>query len=234
MVTIVAIGVLAGLLTTITGVGGGMVALALLSLQMPPAAALALSAAALTVGNAHRALVYAAAVDRRVVARFGPGLAAGAVVGGAVLTGLPPVVLRVALVAVSALAIARAAGWLTWTPSARALTGTGAAIGVVGAGAGGAGLLVSPVLQAAGVRGDGFVATVAACALILNLARALGYAAGGQYGAAMLPALLALTAALVLGNLLGRRLRARVDRRWLGRLEVAAPLVAIAVTLAGG
>ena len=46
MLWLLPIGVLAGILTTVTGVGGGMVALSLLSLVMEPAAALAISAAA--------------------------------------------------------------------------------------------------------------------------------------------------------------------------------------------
>ncbi|MBK9032107.1 MAG: sulfite exporter TauE/SafE family protein [Myxococcales bacterium] len=232
MALLVAIGLLGGILTTVTGVGGGMVALALLSLLMPPATALALSAAALTVGNAHRAALYARAVDRAIVARFGVGLAVGALAGAVVVTSLPPAVLHGALIVVAALALARALGGLAWAPSPRALTGSGAVVGAVGASAGGAGVLVSPVLLAAGVRGDGYVATVAASALILNSARVAGYALGGLYSAAMVPALATLAAALVVGNLIGRRVRAHVRGPWLDRLEVAAPLVAIVVTLA--
>jgi len=233
MELLVGIGILGGVLTTVTGVGGGMVALALLSLLMPPATALALSAAALTVGNAHRAALFAGAIDRRLVARFGAGLAAGALVGALVVTSLPPAVLQAALVAVALTALARAVGWFTWAPSPRALTGTGAVVGAVGASAGGAGVLVSPVLQAAGVRGDRYVATVAACALVLNGARAAGYALGGLYTAAMVAPLIALTLALVVGNLIVRRVRTRLAGPWLDRLEVAAPVLAIAVTLAG-
>ena len=233
MLALLAIGVLGGALTTVTGVGGGMVALALLGLLMPPATALALSAAALTVGNAHRAALYARAIDRRLALRFGAGLAGGALAGALVVTALPPLVVRLAVVAIAALAVARALGWYTWTPSPRLLTGTGAMVGAVGASAGGAGVLVSPVLQAAGVRGDGYVATVAACALILNGARAAGYALGGLYDGAMVPALIALATALVVGNLVGHRLRRHLAARWRDRLEVGAPLVAIAVTLAG-
>lgn len=233
MIAIVAIGLLGGTLTTVTGVGGGMVALALLGLVMPPVAALALSAAALAVGNGHRMWLYAPAIDRRVAARFGVGLAAGALAGALVVTALPTLVVRAALVAVAALALARGLGLYVWRPSPRLLTGTGAMVGAVGASAGGAGVLVSPVLQAAGVRGDGYVATVAACALVLNLARTAGYALGGLYHAAMAPALLALTLALVAGNLIGHRLRTALAATTRDRLELAAPLVAIALTLAG-
>jgi len=136
-------------------------------------------------------------------------------------------------VAVALFAIARALELFAWTPSPRALAGTGAVVGAVGASAGGAGVLVSPVLLAAGVKGDGYVATVAASALILNGARAAGYALGGLYHPAMVPALVTLTAALIIGNLIGRRLRAWVRGPWLERLELAAPLAAVAVTLAG-
>lgn len=233
MLALIAIGVLGGALTTVTGVGGGMVALALLGLLMPPATALALSAAALTVGNAHRAALYARAIDRGLAVRFGAGLAAGALGGALVVTALPPLMVRLAVVAIAALAVARALGWYEWSPSPRLLAGTGAMVGAVGASAGGAGVLVSPVLQAAGVRGDGYVATVAACALILNGARATGYALGGLYDGAMVPALVALTAALVGGNVIGHHLRRHLAASWRDRLELGAPLVAIAVAIAG-
>lgn len=228
-----AIGILGGVLTTLTGVGGGMVALSLLALILPPVPALAISAAALAVGNAHRMALFARSIDRAIAWRFGLGLTAGALVGARLVADLPAAVLHVALIAVALLALAKAVGTLRFAPSPRFLTASGTAVGVIGAGAGGAGVLVAPVLLAAGLRGEAYVATVAACAIALNGARVAGYALGGLYAPAMALPIAVLAGALVVGNLLGRRLRARATPRLLERVELAAPLAAIALTLAG-
>lgn len=240
MIALLLLGLAAGTLTTVTGVAGGMVALSLLSLWMAPAAALAISAAAFAVGNGHRMLLYARQVDRRVALRFGAGLALGAVVAAAWITRVPAPVLRLALALVAAVSLAR----VLWqrrraTPaaasatSARSLLLAGVVTGVVGAGTGGAGVLVAPLLLAAGLRREPYVATVAACAIVLNGARVLGYGVAGLYHVAMLPQIGALALALVAGNLLGRRVRNHVSGAALDRLELAAPALAIGFTLAG-
>lgn len=245
---LIPIGVVAGILTTVTGVGGGMVALSLLSLAMTPAAALAVSAAAFTIGNAHRLLLYARAVERRVVARFGLGLGSGALVGAALVPKVPAQVLRLALAAVAVASLARALRqrWQAARSAAVAaplrppsplgggrLVAAGAVTGAIGAGAGGAGVLVAPLLLAAGLRRDAYVATVAACAIVLNGARVLGYALGGLYTAAMGPQVAVLALALVVGNLVGRAVRGRLPGELLDRIELAAPVVAIGLALAG-
>lgn len=247
MIWLLAIGVVAGVLTTVTGVGGGMVALSLLSLVMAPAQALAVSAAAFTIGNGHRVMLYARSVERRVTARFGLGLAAGAMAGAALVPRLPASVLRLALVAVAAASLGRAL-WHRWRavvppPGAirapvvpllgRRLVAAGVVTGAIGAGAGGAGVLVAPLLLASGLRRDAYVATVAACAIVLNGARVAGYAVGDLYTAAMLPQVGALAAALIAGNLIGRAVRGRLPLPLLDRLELAAPMVAILLALLG-
>lgn len=237
---IIAIGILGGALTTLTGVGGGMVALSLLALVMPPVPALAVSAAALAVGNGHRMALFFRSIDRRVAWRFGLGLTAGALVGARFIAAIPTAALHLALIAIALLALARALGARRTrpaTPSAgpgpRFLPASGAVVGVVGAGAGGAGVLVAPVLLSAGLRGDAYVATVASCAIALNAARVLGYGLGGVYDRTMIVPIAALALALVAGNLVGRALRRRASATWLERVELGAPLVAIALTLAG-
>ncbi|MEZ4361278.1 MAG: TSUP family transporter [Kofleriaceae bacterium] len=274
MTSLVLIGVLAGILTTVTGVGGGMVALALLGVVMPQATALAITAAAFAVGNGHRALMYWRSVDRQVAGRFGVGLALGALGGALVVPSLPEWVLRGALVGVAGLALAQATrlrwqrrgsnakagdakagtaalasgaakaagedaargavarGAARW--STLALVAAGVGVGVIGAGAGGAGVLVSPLLLSTGLRREPYVATVASCAIALNASRVVGYALGGLYAASMLVDVAVLAAALVLGNLLGRRVRQVARASVLDRVELAAPLVAIAVALLGG
>lgn len=265
MLWLLPIGLLAGALTTVTGVGGGMVALSLLSLVMEPAAALAISAAAFAIGNAHRAVLFARSIDRHVTARFGAGLAGGAIAGALAVPFLPAPVLRMALAAVAALALAKAvsghlrrwrSGLLDRFASRRPPTGdleghaphqpqaaatltsrqlvvSGVVVGAIGAGAGGAGVLVSPILLGSGLRRDAYVATVASCAIVLNGSRVLGYGLGGLYHSTMLLAIAALAAALVVGNLLGARLRRHLSQPLLDRVELGAPAVAIVLTLLG-
>lgn len=252
MLWLLPIGLLAGVLTTVTGVGGGMVALSLLSLVMPPAVALAISAAAFAVGNTHRALMFSRSVDRRVTARFGSGLAVGAVVGAMLVPFLPTAVLRLALVAVAAASLAKAASawFLRALPARRAaraageagggrhwpgaqLLGAGALVGAIGAGAGGAGVLVSPILLSTGLRRDAYVATVASCAIVLNGFRVVGYQLAGLYQLSMLASIAALAAALMVGNVVGARVRQHVRQPLLDRIEVGAPAIAIALTLLG-
>lgn len=257
------IGLAAGVLTTVTGVGGGMVALSLLSLVMAPASALAISAAAFAVGNGHRVTLFARSVDRWVTMRFGLGLAVGAIAGAAVVPHVPDEALRLALAVVAAVSLARVAyqRWLARGASgasvasgasgaARPAAGgaspssvarlsashlglAGVVTGAIGAGAGGAGVLVAPLLLASGLRRDAYVGTVAACAIVLNGARVAGYAMGGLYSVSMVPAIGLLSGALVAGNLLGRWLRARMSVRLIDQVELAAPTGAIALALAG-
>ncbi len=228
-----AIGILGGVLTTLTGVGGGMVALSLLALIMPPVPALAISAAALAVGNGHRMALFARAIDRRIAVRFGLGLVIGALLGARFVASIPEAVLHFALIAIAVLALAKAVGRVALAPSPRFLTASGAVTGVVGAGAGGAGVLVAPVLLAAGLRGEAYIATVAACAIALNGARVVGYGLGGLYDRAMILPIACLAAALIAGNLIGRALRRRTSATVLHRIELSTPLVAIVLTLVG-
>ncbi len=238
MFALLLIGLAAGTLTTVTGVAGGMVALSLLSLWMQPAEALAISAAAFAVGNGHRMLLYARQVDRRVALRFGAGLALGAAVAAAWITSVPAPLLRLALAVVASLSLAR----VLWqrrgaapkpASSSRSLLVAGVLTGAVGAGTGGAGVLVAPLLLAAGLRREAYVATVAACAIVLNSARVFGYGVAGLYHFSMLAQIGALALALIAGNLLGRHVRGRVSGAALDRLELLAPALAIVLTLAG-
>ena len=67
LVGIVVLGLLAGVLTTVSGMGGGLLVVFVLSWALGPKAALVVSTAALLVGNVHRAWLYRASVDGAVV-----------------------------------------------------------------------------------------------------------------------------------------------------------------------
>src|SRR5437763_7963450 len=96
-----ALGLAAGLLTTLAGQGGGLFLLLATSAVLGPHAALALTAPALLVGNAHRALLLRRSVDRRVAARMIVGALPGALVGGALAGVIPSGALRALLLALT-------------------------------------------------------------------------------------------------------------------------------------
>src|SRR5688500_17574585 len=87
------LGLAAGALTTVSGMGGGLLVVFVLSLVIGPKAALVVSAAALLVGNVHRGWLYRADVDRDVVRRMLIGLVPGTLLGAWLAAGLPDNVL---------------------------------------------------------------------------------------------------------------------------------------------
>lgn len=227
------LGACAGTLTTITGVGGGMLLVLALSVVEGPHAALAMTAPALLLGNLHRATMFRADLDRRVAGLFVAGALPGSVLGGLFAASVAPEAIRVLLVLVTGLAAARQLGWWRFEPSARHVLPLAALTGALGAMAGGAGLLVAPLLLAMGLSGRAFVATGAVVAVAMHVGRLAAYAVGGMITADVLVAAAVLAAAILAGNLAGERARARIGETWSTRLSWASLLGCVAVSLAG-
>lgn len=231
--TLVALGVLAGLVSTVAGFGGGMVLLLALSLVGSPQSALAITAPALLVGNLHRALAMRAEVEPRVAAPFALGALPGSVVGGLSLAVLPAELVRALMVAMTALAVARAAGWLSWRPRAAQVAPAGFVIGALAASSGGAGLLMAPLLMAAGLSGGRYVATSAAGAVAMHVGRVIGYRGAGLFDRDTLLAAATLTLAILVGNALGARARRRITPGLALAIERGALLVAAGLATLG-
>ncbi len=227
------LGLLAGALTTVAGLGGGMMLVLALSLLWGPQTALAVTAPALLVGNLHRLLLFRASVDRAIAWRFAAGAVPAAFAGGLAVVALPPVVLHVLLVGVASFAVVRELGWLGWRPPANAVVPAGAVAGLVTATTGGGGLLVAPMLLATGLRGEAFVATGAAVAIAMHVGRIAAYGAGGLVDTATLGYSALLAAAIFAGNLLGRRARAHLTERTTMRITWGTLAVAMVLALAG-
>lgn len=66
---LVPLGLIAGALTTLAGLGGGLMLVGTLSLLYDPRLALAITAPALLVGNLHRATMYRTFIDVGVAKR---------------------------------------------------------------------------------------------------------------------------------------------------------------------
>ena len=132
------LGVLAGVLTTVAGMGGGILLQLALSLAVGPRAALTITAPALLLGNLHRAILYRDKVDRRVARAFAIGALPGSVVGGLAAVSMPVWLIHGLMLAMTALALLRATGRWSWSPSSRQIVPAAAGIGAVSATSGGA------------------------------------------------------------------------------------------------
>lgn len=229
----VPLGVAAGVLTTIAGMGGGMLLLLALSAAWGPHRALAVTAPALLVGNLHRLWMYRRDVDWGVARAFVVGAAPGSLLGGLLAVALPARVLYGVMAGLTALAVARVIyGW-QWRPGARVLTPAGASVGLLTGSAGGAGILAAPLLMSAGLSGVRYVATAAGCAAAMHVGRLAAYGHGGLMTREVLLTGGLLALAITAGNLLGARLRRGIDATLSRRIEIGA-LVASVVLVLGG
>lgn len=226
-----AIGTCAGALTTVSGVGGALIALAATSLVIAPRDALAVTAAALLAGSIHRAWAYRREVEAGLAVRLGLGSVAGALAGAQLVRRLPEPVLRAVLVAVAGLAIGAAVTGIVVRMAPRAMIAAGVAIGIVGASSGGAALLIAPVLQAVGLRGARYLGTAAAIAVIFNAARVAAYLEAALYDRSMIGDVAVLAAACVAGNVIGAHARGRIPAHAVRAIELGAPVVALVVAL---
>jgi hypothetical protein len=131
------------------------------------------------------------------------------------------------------LAIAQGQGLVRWRPPVAAILPAGFLVGVVAATAGGAAVLVGPLLMAAGLQGSRYVATVAACGVAMHIGRSTAYGASGLVTGTTLLYSVVLTATLMAGNLLGRRLRQSMQEATATRIELGSLVICVALALAG-
>jgi len=228
-----ALGILAGLLTTVAGLGGGMLLLLALAFVRGPQAALAVTAPALLLGNLHRALLFRRTIRLPVALPLVLATLPGSLLGGLLLPVLPGRWVHAIMVVMTALAVARSLGWWRWTPSPAALAPAGFGIGALAATSGGAGLLLAPLLLATGLTGEAYVATGAAVAVAMHLGRVLAYGAGGLLAHDTLGDSAVLAVALLLGNALGQQARSWIPDTLGGRLEMATLVVSVLLVVAG-
>ena len=233
MLVLVVLSLLAGAITTVAGMGGGLVLLLGLSFVLDPLVALMTTGPALLVGNLHRIALYREHVQRPLALRLVLGAAPGALIGGLVAVALPETLLRGAMVVLALFATAKVAlGW-RFTPPAGALVPGGAAIGFVTATSGGGGLISGPLLLASGLSGRPYVATGAVAAATVHVFRLTGYGAAGSLEWGVLAMGLVGAVCIATGNLLGERLRGFIPEHVVPRLEVGVVLACLGLALAG-
>jgi len=226
-------GVAAGLITTVAGMGGGLLLLLVLALGTDPVHALVLSSPALLLGNGHRLWRFRHDVDRAVALPLAVG-AVPTALGVGMFTGEAPVdLIRWTMLAVALLAALRGLGLWRWTPSVRWGLPIGLTAGAIQATAGGSGVLLAPYLMARDLVGRPYVATIAAVAVALHVARLAGYGAGGLVGAEDVLAGVALAGTILVGNRLGELVAPHIADGPQRKLQVAVLLGCALLGVAG-
>jgi hypothetical protein len=110
------------------------------------------------------------------------------------------------------LAVGRAGGILRFEIPTKALFPSGAVVGTMTGMSGGAGILFAPILLSAGLGGRVFVATSSAIAFSTHAGRMLGYAGRSLFSQNLILPTIVVTAAILLGNALGDRLRSLLTK----------------------
>ncbi len=227
------LGLLAGLTTTLAGLGGGLMLVLALAMLYDPHVALVATAPALLVGNLHRLTLFRGHLTWDVAGRLVAGALPGAFLGGVVAVGLPPEVLEALMSAMVGLLVLR-----RLLPKGRdlprlLLTPAGFVVGGITASSGGAGVLTTPLILGAGVSGDAYIATAASGAVAMHIGRLSAYGTGGLVDPQSLTFAAVLAVGIPLGNGLGKAIRARISEAAAMRCTYAALAGCVTLALAG-
>jgi uncharacterized membrane protein YfcA len=227
ILALLAAGLCAGALTTIAGLGGGILLIAGLSMVWAPAVVLAVTAPALFVGNASRVAFLRREVAWKMVGVFAltgvPTALAASLLAAWAPTGVVKLAIASLLVAFVAHEVlkpkraAQAASTSPWlTPAAGAIAGTVSGL------TGGAGFVATPLLERQGLTPTRVVATSSACMGLLHLTKGLGFSLGAVLTPALLPAAAVLAIGIMAGNAVGTRVISRLSRDAFRKLLLGA------------
>lgn len=230
---LVPLGLLAGAMTTLAGLGGGLMLLAAMSLLYDPHHALAVTAPALMLGNLHRTFLYRAELDREVAKAIAPAAFVASIGFGLLAVELSPLALRVLLTLATGLALLRATKILTLPIKRSFLVPMGLVIGAVTATSGGGPALLAPTLMAVGLRGERYVSTASLTALSMHVGRVFAYGVGGMFDRAALEHTVLVSVCVLAGNALGAKLRPKLSERAQTALELGAIVVVLGLALFG-
>lgn len=227
-------GILAGFITSVAGMGGGLVLLLVLGLFLgDPLQALVLTSPALLVGNLHRAWL----LRREAVAAVFVPLALAAIPTSYLValwvSDAPVELLRWALLGVALLACARGLGLVRWTPSRRWAVPVGVAAGAIQSTAGGSGVVLAPYLMGRGLSGVAYVGTMASVAVALHVSRLVAFGASGLVDGGVIGIGLLTAGAIVVGNRLGLYVARGLSDVAQRRVQVASLLGSASLALAG-
>jgi uncharacterized membrane protein YfcA len=230
---LVPLGVVAGVLTSLSGQGGGLFLIVVLSYVSGPHTALALTTPALFLGNVHRGWLSRAQVAWPLARRIGLGAIPGALLSGFFAGTAPAMLLKAFIVSLTALTVLRALGYLKFTPPSGLATPAGAVVGFLTGTSGGAGVLLAPVTLSFGLTGVSYIGTQSVVAAGMHGARLLAYGHGGLLAGAGLLPIAGLTVGVFLGNALSGKLRPLLSPRAQRFTEVGMLSACAVLAIAG-
>lgn len=233
LASLVALGVVAGLLTSLAGQGGGLFLLLVISAVWGPHMALVLTSPALLLGNLHRSFMGRHEIDRPIATRMALAVFPGSVVGGMLAGRIPERAISVLLVVIVVLSILKAKGFIKLRVPPQALLVIGFGIGVITGASGGAGVLVGPILLSLGLSGMRYVATNSAIAVAIHVGRVGAYGASGMFRRDLVWPILFLACAIFVGNGCSTFVRPRMSATAVVRLEWGTLIVCSLISIAG-
>ncbi len=233
LASLVALGVVAGLLTSLAGQGGGLFLLLVISALWSPHMAPVLTSPALLLGNLHRSYLGRREIDRPIAARMAIAVFPGSIVGGMLAGKIPERAISVILVVIVVMSILKAKGFIKLHVAPKALFVLGFAIGVVTGASGGAGVLVGPILLSLGLTGMHYVATNSAIAVAIHVGRVGAYGVAGMFRRDLLLPIAALAGAIFIGNGFSTLIRPRMSPGTVVRLEWGTLIVCALISVVG-
>jgi uncharacterized membrane protein YfcA len=233
MLLLATLGLLAGLITTLSGFGGGLLLVTALALLWDPLTALTLSSLALLFGNAQRLWLFRRDWDRRLAIPIVLGAIPGALAGALLATKAPTWILQLAIVVMTGIAMLRLFAPARITVPTSFLGPGACGVGLLSATTGGGGFLLGPLLLSAGITGGRYIATGASAGTAIHLFRITGYSTTGIIDFSLIHSVIVITAAILLGNLLGRKIRTEMGDARMRWIEYGAPMLCAGLALAG-
>ena len=225
---LIAIALVAGVLSAVVGFGGSALMLPTLHEAVGPRDAVVALTVAQIVGNASRVWFNRREIDRAAFTWYIAGAVPMAIIGGLLFTAAPlrhlGWVLGLALLVLVIGRRALACRKIRLTP--RALLPVGAGTGLLSALAGFAGPLVAPFFLTTGLVRGAYIGTEAAAAMTVHAVKLPVYGLGGVVSQRALLAGAALAPALIAGAWIGKRIVDRVSTTLFTVLVEAALVVA--------
>jgi hypothetical protein len=87
--------------------------------------------------------------------------------------------------------------------------------------------------MAAGLKGEAYVATCAAASVSIHAGRILAYGAGGMITRETALFAAVLTAAILVGNMAGKKIRGSVSEAMSNRIEIGALVGCVTLSMVG-
>ncbi len=232
-------GLIAGFLTTVAGVGGGLTLIAALSGFTPlgPKEVVGLTAPVLLLSNAQRAWLFRGHVERAVAGWFLVGAVPAVIVAAATLPRLPTRAIQIGIALLLLTFVAERLVRRSSPPAIgvplRGFAGVGAASGILSATVGGSGPFSAPFFNGYGLARHRFVGTNASVNAVQHLLKTVVFAVVGVLTVPVLPVAALAAATSMVGNWLGESVLDRIsERTFVNLLLVALTIAAVRLLVA--